>query len=507
MILCAPDDAAARLGTGGITMTARSIFADFNRSLADWTAGFESFLRRPGAVPILVVALWACAVLPNLSLRAFIYEEGTNAEIARDILTRGDFLQPYVYGIRWHEKPSFLSWLIAGFATLTGGVNEWSARLPTMLSVLGTALLVQAVTRRHASLSASLFAALAFVFCPLLLQKLTVAEPDTLLTALSFAALVVWWSGVAAGRLTILHWIGSGLLLAALAMTKGPQPAAFFGLGVFAYLLIERRWRDLPGWVLCMAMPAAAIVAWGAAVYRPGDEASWVSYARLNGWPPFSSYITHSIHDIGSLYLELLPASLLIPFVPWPWCRSDKGANIPSVVAPMILYSGVCTAILVWWPGFNTRYAMPIAPSLAVLAGIAWDRLGTSRYVVMRRAATTVLCVLVIYQSVLSIVVVPLLRQRFEENRMAGNAIEQAILADPAPAYCLRLDTNVFFYVHMPLRCLDLQGMAKLEPPAWLLMPHASIAEFTRLRPDLNARIMKDGLTDYQFAAVRLERK
>ena len=112
----------------------------------------RSLFRRPGAVPILIIILWACAVLPNLPLRALIYEEGTNAEIARDILTRGDFLQPYVYGIRWHEKPSLLSWLIAGFATVTGGVNEWSARLPTMLSVLVTALMVQAVTRRYASL-------------------------------------------------------------------------------------------------------------------------------------------------------------------------------------------------------------------------------------------------------------------------------------------------------------------------------------------------------------------
>ena len=190
-------------------MTAGSILAGFNRSVTEAAAGFEAYLRRPGAVPILIIVIWACAVLPNLPLRAFIYEEGTNAEIARDILARGDFLQPSVYGIRWHEKPSLLSWLIAGFAKLTGGVNEWSARLPTMLSVLITALLVQRVTRRYAGLKASLFAALAFIFCPLLLQKLTVAEPDTLVTVLSFGALVVWWSGVAAGRLTILHWIGS----------------------------------------------------------------------------------------------------------------------------------------------------------------------------------------------------------------------------------------------------------------------------------------------------------
>src|SRR6516225_12338877 len=84
--------------SGAIRMTAGSILAGFNRSVADATAGFEAYLRRPGAVPILIIVLWACAVLPNLPLRAFIYEEGTNAEIARDILARGDFLQPYVYG-------------------------------------------------------------------------------------------------------------------------------------------------------------------------------------------------------------------------------------------------------------------------------------------------------------------------------------------------------------------------------------------------------------------------
>lgn len=488
-------------------MTAGTIFAGLDRSIADAASRFESYLRRPGAVSVLIILLWACAVLPNLSLRSFIYEEGTNAEIARDILTRGDFLQPFVYGIRWHEKPSLLSWLIAGFAVLTGGVDEWSARLPTMLSVLLTALMTQQVTRRYASLRASLFAALAFIFCPLLLQKLTIAEPDTLITALSFAALLVWWSGVASGRLTVLHWLGSGLLLAALAMAKGPQPAAFFGLSVAAYLLIERRWRDLPGWFLCMLMPAAAVIAWGAAVYRPGDEAAWIAYARLSGLPPFLHYVMRSTHDIGSLYLELLPASLLIPFIPWPWRHDGKTAGIPSVVAPMILYSGVCTAILVWWPGFNTRYAMPIAPSLAVLAAIAWDRLGTSRYAIMRRATTTVLCLLMIYQFVIAIVVVPLLAERFGETRIAGQSIERAIRAAPAPAYCLRLDTNIFFYVHVPLRCLDLHGMAALTPPAWLLMPRAAVAEFAALRPDLTVQIVKDGLTEQQITATRIDTK
>ena len=488
-------------------MISESIFARFDRSISDVASALESLLRRAGAIPLLIILLWACAVLPNLSLRSFIYEEGTNAEIARDIWIRGDFLQPFVYGVRWHEKPSLLSWLIAGFATVTGGVNEWSARLPGMLSVLVTALMVQRVTRRYATPTASLFAALSFIFCPLLLQKLTIAEPDTVITALSFAAFLVWWSGVAAGRLTVLHWIGCGLLLAALSMAKGPQPAAFFVLSVTAYLLIERRWQDLPGWFLCMIIPAAAVVAWGASIYRPGDETAWIAYARLHAGPPFLTYLVRSMHDIGSLYLELLPASLLIPFIPWPWRQKQKVSDIPPIVAPLILYSAVCTAVLVWWPGFNTRYAMPIAPSLAVLAAIAWDRLEIYRYIFVRRAATTVLCLLMLYQFVVSVVAVPLLYDRFGENRLAARAIEQAIRAEPAPVFCLRLDTNIFFYVHVPIRCLDLQAMAALTPPAWLLMPYSAVEEFARLRPDLNVRVIKSGLTEHQLTATRIDNK
>lgn len=487
-------------------MAVGAILKDFDRSVGELAERLEHFVRRPGVVPVLIVLFWAFAVLPNLTLRSFIYEEGTNAEIGRDVFLHGHFLQPFVYGIRWHEKPSLLGWLIAGFALLTGGVNEWSARLPAMVSVLITALLVQRVTRRYASLPASLFAALSFIFCPLLLQKLTIAEPDTVITVLSFAALLLWWDGVATGRVTLLRWIGCGVLLAALAMAKGPQPAAFFALGVAAYLLIERRWRDLPGFVVCMTLPAAATVAWGAAIYQPGDAGTWLAYTRLLDRPNLLDYVARNTHNIGSLFLELVPASLMLPFIPWPWRRRDA-SSIPAIVAPMLLYSGVCTAILVLWPGFQTRYAMPMAPSLAVLAGIAWDQLEKSRYAVARRAAGTVLGLLMTYQIVLTVVIMPLFADRFGQTRLAAKAIEEVMRAAPAPAYCLRLDTNVLFYVHVPLQCLDLRGMAALSPPAWLLMPHTAVTEFAALRPDLEMRVAVDGLLEFQLAAARIDKK
>jgi 4-amino-4-deoxy-L-arabinose transferase-like glycosyltransferase len=455
----------------------------------------------------VIILVWACATLPNLSVRSFIYEEGTNAEIAADVLAHGHFLQPIVDGVIWHDKPSLLSWLIAGVAFITGSVNEWSARLPVMLSVLITALLVHRVTRRYASPAASLFAALSFLFCPLLLQKITVSEPDTIVTLLSFAALVVWWDGAAVGKVTVARWLACGILLAALALVKGPQPAAFFGLGTAAYLLIERRWLDVPGWVLCMIFPAAAFVGWAAAVYQPGYEDTWLGYGRFLYRPAFLDYLTRNTYNTGNLFLELLPASLLVPFIPWPWKRHADADAVPAVVAPYLLYSSVCTLILVVWPGFTTRYAMPMAPSLSVLGGIAWDRLEKSRYAVMRRVSAVALALLTVYQVLLAVVIMPVFADRFGETRLAGEAIGRAIRAAPARAYGVYLDTDVLFYSKVPLQRLEMNGLGAISPPAWLVIPAPDLALFDKLRPDLKTSVAVGPLTEKQLTVVRVEQK
>lgn len=469
------------------------------------TERLELILRRRGAAPLLIVLLWACAVFPNLTLRSFLWEEGTNAEIARDVLAHRDFLQPIIYGIPWHEKPSLLPWLIAGVAAVTGDVNEWSARLPAMASVLLTALLVQWLTRRYASLNASLFAALSFLFCPMLLQKLTIAEPDTIVTLLSFAAFVVWWNGEATGGATIVRWIGCGCALAALAMAKGPQPAGYFVIGVGAYLMLGHRWRDLSNLFVCTMLPTAAIIAWGAAVYRPGDAATWLSYARLSSPPGLLDYIVGNMRSLIMLVVELLPALIVLPFAPWPWRRDRTAADVPPIVAPLLLYSSLCTLALIVWPGANSRYAMPIAPSLAVLAGIGWDALEKSKYSILRRLTGALLCLLLIYQFILVAVIMPLFCDRFGASRNAGKAIERAIGAAPAPAFCTGLDTNQLFYTRVPLRCIDAVGMASITPPAWLIIPSDWLPAFARLRPDLDVRVVVETTSGPRLTATRLD--
>jgi hypothetical protein len=340
------------------------------------------------------------------------------------------------------------------------------------------------------------------LFCPMVLQKLTIAEPDTVVTLLSFAAFVSWWNGEAAGRTTIVRWIGCGCLLAALTMAKGPQPAGYFVIGVGAYLVLGHRWRDLPGLLVCIMLPAAAIVAWGVAVYRAGDEATWLGYTRLSSPLGLSHYVAGIVRVVISLILALLPAVVMLPFTPWPWQRDRTSDEVPPIVAPLLLYSSLCTAALIVWPGAASRYAMPIAPSLAVLAGIGWDALEKSKYSILRWATSALLCLFLIYQLVLVLVIMPLFSDAFGASRIAGEVIERAIRAARAPAYCTDLYTNQLFYMHASMRCIDPRGMESITPPAWIIIPRSSLPAFARLRPDLDVRVVVP--TTYDLTATRL---
>ena len=469
------------------------------------SAQLSLLMTRRGAVPLLIICLWAVAVFPNLSVRSFIWEEGTNAEIARDILSNGNLLQPEVYGIRWNEKPSLLPWLIAGVAKVTGEVNEFSARLPAMIAVVLTALLVQSLTRHYASLNASLLAALLFMFSPMLLQKLTIAEPDTVVTLFSFAAFILWWNGVEAGRVGWWRWIGCGLLLAVLSMAKGPQPAGYFVLGVSAYLVLTRRWRDTPGLLLCLLIPAAATIAWAAAVYRPGDEATWISYARLGSAPHIADYVVKNAVVFLSLVAELMPAILLAPLLLFV---KSSNRNFPHVALALVLYAALCTVAVVFWPGANSRYAMPCVPAVAVLAGFSWDAIKGPKYLWLRRIAVTILSVFIAYQILLANAVMPLFAERFGGSRIAGQSIERAIRANPAPVFCTDLATNQLFYMRAgPIRCVDPADLSSITAPAWLIIPREQAPLLAQLKSAFSMPTAVETDAGSRLSATRFDKR
>ena len=466
-----------------------------------------SFILRVPA-SIWIVLAGALAALPNLSVRSFRWEEGNNAEMARDMLARGEFLEPAIFGLRWAEKPVLLPWLIAGTARLTGTVDEWSARLPPMLAVLGTALLVERLTRRYAGAPAALFAAGAFMFSPLLLRKLSTSEPDTLITFLSFAAFVVWWDGETRGHVTAGRWLACGGLLTVLAMAKGPQPLGFFALGVGGYLIVRRRWAALPGLALCLGLPAAGTLAWAVAVYREGDLPVWFNYLRLYDLRfNLRHYLRERIRFAGGLPIDLLPSTILVPslLVAW-WRQARAGSPASPIVLPLLLYAGLCTLALLVWPGTKTRYAMPAAPAVAVLAGLAIEPLWRRRHwTAITALATTV--ILFVYQVVLVTVVLPVLAEKYSAPRRRGAILDTIIGTAPAPVFTLgKPQANKLFYVTYPIRSIPLPG-TDLPAPSWLFAPRSTLGWIATLRPDLVIREVTPAAVGPGLVLARIERR
>ena len=183
----------------------------------------------------------------------------------------------------------------------------------------------------------------------------------------------------------------------------------------------------------------------------------------------------------------------------------DAGNCRPPIVAPFLLYSSLCTVVLLFWPGANSRYAMPIAPALAVLAGIGWDGLEKSKYVLLQRVGIGVVTICLAWQLVLVTLVMPNFSSRFGASRLAGGAIGAAIAANPAPAYCTGLDTNQLFYVRTPISCINPSEMKALSLPAWLVTPHSSLDGFVSMRPDVKVGDMLQTRSGPELVAARLE--
>jgi hypothetical protein len=289
-------------------------------------------------------------------------------------------------------------------------------------------------------------------------------------------------------------------------MTKGPQPAGFFALGIGGYLLARGRLAT-PGLALCLALPATATIAWAAAVYRPNDLSTWLAYMRLGGGIDFLDYLSERVWFAGGLLIDLLPATILLPFLFTAWRRRELplASNAP-VIFPLVLFAGLCTLALLVWPGARTRYAMPAAPAVATLAGIAFHSIMRRGNHAVARLAVAIVVTLFAYQLALATVVMPLFAERFGATRNAGLALDRAISAAPAPVFTIGgPHTNQLFYVTHSIRRFDDLSSKIITAPAWLLAPRPDLAQFEKARPDLAVHVVVATSAGPGLVAARIE--
>src|SRR5437868_10782442 len=111
----------------------------------------------------VVIACWAAIYLPGLGSLEIKGEEGRRILPAVTMLESGNYLVPQVGSEPYFRKPPLVNWLVAASFKLTGIRNEWTARLPSALSVLTVALAFVIFARRALGPKGSFFAAVIWL--------------------------------------------------------------------------------------------------------------------------------------------------------------------------------------------------------------------------------------------------------------------------------------------------------------------------------------------------------
>lgn len=316
-------------------------------------------------------------------------DEFRYAEIPREMIASGNYVQPRLMNMRYYEKPVLGYWMTAGSFKVFGE-NAFALRLPAALgaglAALLIALLVQQTLRdeRIAALAAVLYLA-----CGLAYGIGTFAVLDSQLTGfvtgvsctVFLAAMELRFNRRKFALLAIC-----GLFAACAFLTKGFLAFVVPGLAMVGFLIWERKWKEfliLP-WIP-LAVALVVIAPWALAVHR-ADGDFWRYFVVVEHWQRFvsSSGGQHSGPPwilLPFLIAGIFPAGFLLAAA-IPGIRSS-GKNflrmplnrfcLCAVALPFVFFSVSS--------GKLATYILPCFPFLAIIGAVgvaAYFRTGGS---------------------------------------------------------------------------------------------------------------------------------
>src|SRR5260370_10488343 len=197
----------------------------------------------------LIVALLAgaiylgCSVSPP-SLMDDV--DGALAQIARNMLTSGNWVTPRADGIAFLEKPAMFYWPMAVSFKIFG-VHDWAARIPFALSAIGLACLTCAFGIWAFGRRAGLCAGLCIATCVGLFLFTRIVIPDVTLTLTIALAMLAFLRALDEEEPHPRFWafvlsasLGAGLLLKSLVSVVFPVAAALIYLFLTKRLFLRR---------------------------------------------------------------------------------------------------------------------------------------------------------------------------------------------------------------------------------------------------------------------------
>jgi 4-amino-4-deoxy-L-arabinose transferase-like glycosyltransferase len=263
------------------------------------------------------ILLWGLGSVPLTDV-----DEGAFAEASREMLSRGDFISPWLLDAPRFDKPALIHWL--QIAAMQGfGINAFAARLPSALAGLWWCWIVvrwtrEAAVRVNISAQASQFALVVAVTSIALPVISRVSTADAVLNAFLATTLYFMWRALLSDEAHLLKkytryaaiFMGLGLL------TKGPIAILVPAGASLVALLLRPNWYKK--WLKMAFDPPAWLIALGIALpwYVLQYQAQGMPFiAGFFGKHNLGRYTGTMLGFSGGLWYY--PAWMLVSVLPW----------------------------------------------------------------------------------------------------------------------------------------------------------------------------------------------
>ena len=302
-------------------------------------------------------------------------DEGRYTVIAHAMATSGDWLCSRLNGLRYQEKPPFFFWLVAA-SLKTFGTSELAARLPSTLASIATLVLVGRFAAKRLGARTAAPAVLLLATMPLCALLFRFVLVDLTLTFFVTAAVVLAHKamrvGEAPGPLRRGPFLGAWACAAAACLIKGPIGLALPLAGIVPFLLLERRFAQLLGWLrpdgLLLFAAIVVLPFWLVERANPGFLHEFVvaqNFGRLTGSTDFGRDHPYWFY-VPVFAVAFLPGSLRVVDVARSCFTADHDGRRATrrllacaVAGPFLLLSSAHSSLI--------YYILPLAPPFALL--------------------------------------------------------------------------------------------------------------------------------------------
>jgi 4-amino-4-deoxy-L-arabinose transferase-like glycosyltransferase len=344
------------------------------------TVGGDQISTGAAAIWLLIVILTVGYGIGGYGL--IEVDEGRNAEVAREIAATNNYVLPHLNGLPYLDKP-VLFFAAVATAIEIFGVNEFAARLASLLLGLATAALTGWFAFRFWGRDAGVVAATATATAPLALGLSRIVIMDTMLSFFVVLAMVCFFFAIENRRgtrseapifwpwyaWTLIAWVAIGFGV----LTKGPVAFAVPLLVAAPYAI--RRRASLAVWhPLGPVVMFAVVLPWVWAVSR--EIPNYLHYVVVT--ETWARMTTDELQRTEPVWF-FIPV-LLVGTLPWSIVALSnfRSRRIPEKSAERGLHLYLLMWLVVPLIFFSLsrakqeQYMLPLVPAVALLIASRW---------------------------------------------------------------------------------------------------------------------------------------